>query len=349
MWKVRKISPFLLLLAIGLVLLLKLWAPTTGSSPSSFVNTAGGSFLSNATPMDLRAFYDKDPSFDAPGCWRAVPRGLQTLANVPFRIEGLIQLWGEGPARIGRVYRESVEGIPATGKFQTLYVLHGSSFTTPQGIPIAAVVFRFVDGSAATNLIHYGTDSRDWWQPVAEQNPIPTNSPSQVVWHGDHPSLPDWVKCLRLFGTAIPNPKPECEVRGIDLFSTKSRTTWVVLALTEGPSGLLKAEPQAEEDEDASTPEITLKLKALDKDSRQPVADIRFRVIVQSGRKPRPSGIFSADEKGEVVGNLPPERLRRFSIQTVSDDYPTTEMSWNLEGGEKIPTNYVFQLSKTGH
>src|SRR5947209_932027 len=139
MWKVRKVSPFLLLLAIGLVLLLKLRAPTTGSSPSSLANATGISLESNATPLDLSRFYDKDPSFEAPGCWQAVPRGLQTLGNIPFRIAGLVQLWGEGPAGIGRVYRESVEGIPASGKFQTLYVLHGSSFITPQGTPIAAV------------------------------------------------------------------------------------------------------------------------------------------------------------------------------------------------------------------
>jgi hypothetical protein len=49
------------------------------------------------------------------------------------------------------------------------------------------------------------------------------------------------VKSLRLFGTGISNPKHESEVKGMDLVSTKSQVTWVVVAVTTGPSGLLKA------------------------------------------------------------------------------------------------------------
>jgi hypothetical protein len=347
MSKVWKLSLFLLLTAIGLLLLLKFRFSTTVASSSSGRQVAATGFESGLNPVDLTAFYDQEGSFDAPGCWQAVPRGLQTLGNVPFRIGGIIQLWGEGPAGIGRVYRESVAGIRTTGKFQTLYVLHGSSFTSTDGTPIAAVVVRYSDGTAATNLIRYGSDSRDWWQPLAEHNPLPTNSPSQVVWHGDHPSLPDWVKCLRLFGTAIPNPKPDLEVQGIDLFSTKSRVAWVVLAMTTGPSRRLNAIPETEDEAVGSFAEMTLKLTALDKETGQPVPDMRFRIIVQSGRHPRPSGIFTADEKGEAVVNLPPEHIRRLTIPTVSSDYPSKEMSWDLER-EKIPTNYVFKVSKTG-
>jgi hypothetical protein len=348
MSKVWQASPFILLITAELLLLRGAPAAENSSSLSPAGITNPSPTAERSHPLDLSRFYDKDPSFDAPGCWQAVPRGQQTLANIPFRIAGLIQLWGEGPAGIGRKYRQSVEGIPAVGKFQTLYVLHGSSFTTSEGTPIAAVVLRYSDGSAATNLILYGIDSRDWWQPTAENHPMATNSPSQVVWRGDHPSLPDWVKCLRLFGTPIPNPKPESEVRSIDLFSTGSRVTWVVLAITTGPSGLLKVVPRSEEDEETWAEEVTLKLTALDRDTGQPIPDMRFRVIVQSGRRPRPSGIFTADEKGEVVVNLPAERIRLLAIQTVSNDYPPAEMSWRLEQGEKIPNNYVFKVSKKG-
>src|SRR6266404_6463901 len=153
-------------------------APKPLGSPSQVARSAGSAIEQSSNPVDLRPFYDKDDSFDSPGCWQAVPRGLQTLGNVPFKIAGLIQLWGEGPAGIGRNYRESVEGIPATGKFQAIYVLHGSSFTTAEGTSIAEVVFRYADGSSATNSILYGTDVRDWWQPLAEHNPLPTNSAS---------------------------------------------------------------------------------------------------------------------------------------------------------------------------
>lgn len=297
-------------------------------------------------PVELSSFYDHDPSFDGPGCWQAVPRGQQTLANVPFRIAGLIQLWGEGPAGIGRQYRESVEGIPAKGKFQSLYFLHASSFATAEGTPIAEVVFHYADGASATKVVHFGTEARDWWQPLAERNPLPTNSLSRVVWRGDHPSLPDWVKCLRLFGADMPNPRPESEVTVIDLVSTKSRVAWVVLAITTGPAGRLKPDLQLERDEE--TPQITVMVSARDKDTSQPIRDMHFRVTLLSGRRPRPYGFFSADENGQAKIELPPEYLKRLSIETSSSSYSSQEMSWNVEQGEKIPTNYVFTVSKEG-
>jgi hypothetical protein len=119
-----------------------------------------------------------------------------------------------------------------------------------------------------------------------------------------------------------------------------------VLALTTGSSGLLKVDPKMDEDEDAPPEEMTMKLTALDKDTGQAIPDMRFQITLLFGRRPRPYGIFSADEKGEVIVDLPPERIKRLSIQTVSSDYPPSEMSWNTENGEKIPTNHVFKVSK---
>jgi len=346
MTRVWRVAVLVLLAVVAAALLLNLKSPLPDSRMASGPPTSIAAPELPPHPLDLVSFYDHDASFDAPGCWQAVPRGLQTLANIPFRIGGVIELWGEGPAGIGRNYRESVEGIPATGKFQTLYILHATSFTTVEGTPIADVVFRYADGSSATNSIRYGTDSRDWWQPTAEHNPLPTNSASRVIWRGDHPSLPDWVKTLRLFGSGIPNPKPESEVKCLDLVSTKSRVTWIVLALTTGPSGVLKADPQLERDEPVPTEETIIELTVLDKDTAQPVPDIRLQVILLSGRRPRPYGFFVTDEDGKAVVELPPEHLKGLSIRTVASDYSDCEMNWDALTGEKLPTNYVFKVSK---
>jgi hypothetical protein len=346
MTKVWKAAVLILLAVVAVALLLNLRSPSGASRLPSGPSTSTTAPEQPSNPVDLVTFYDHDATFDAPGCWQAVPRGLQTLANIPFRVGGVIQLWGEGPAGIGRNYRESVESIPATGKFQTLYVLHGASFTTVDGTPIADVAFRYSDGSSATNSILYGTDSRDWWQPMAEHNPLPANSQSKIIWRGDHPSLPDWVKTLRLFGTSIPNPKPESEVKCVDLVSTKSRVTWIVLALTTGPSGLLRMDPQMEQDESVPTEGTSMALTVLDKDTGQPVPDTRVQVILLIGRRPRSYGFFTTDEHGKAIVDLPPEHLKRLSIQTVANDYSDCEMSWNVLAGEKIPTNYVFKVAK---
>jgi hypothetical protein len=332
-------------LAIVAALLLTAWG-AANTRAATLEKVGANPMEQRLNPVDLTPFYDKDPSFDGPGCWQAVPRGLQTIANVPFNIAGIIQLWGQGPAGIGRNYRERVEGIPVAGMFQTLYILHGSSFTTRAGTPIAQVVFRYSDGSSLTNSILYGIDSRDWWEPLAEHDPLPTNSASKIVWRCDHPSLPDWVKSLRLFGTGLANPKPESEVKTVDLFSTKSPTAWVVLAITSGPRDVLKVDSRAELAVETEAEETTLKLSALDKDTGQPIRKIRFRVTLVSGRRPKPYGIFAADEQGEASIDLPPVRIKLLSIETISSDYESEQMIWNIEKGEKLPASYVFKVSK---
>jgi len=224
-------------------------------------------------------------------------------------------------------------------------VLHGSSFAGTDGMPIAEVVFRYSDGSSATNAIRFGTDSRDWWEPLAERNPLPTNSASKVVWRGDHPSLPDWVRCLRLFGASLPNPKPEVEVTGVDLLSTRSHVTWVVLAMTTGPAAALKLDAQLENDE-LPAEEIEMSVVGVDAATSQPVRDIRFRVTLLTGRRPKLYGVFGADDHGRALINLPPEHIKQLSIEAFAHDYTPEVMSWNLEKGERIPTNCVFKASK---
>lgn len=341
MSKGLKTAVFIVLAATIIALLIRLGLPR-GSAAANGLRPAA---LSPFVPLDLAEFYDQDPSFNAPGCWQAVPRGLQTLATVPFRISGLIQLWGEGPAGIGRNYRERVEGIPASAKFQAIYVLHGSSFATAAGTPIAALVIHYVDGSAGTNWIRYGTDSRDWWEPLTEANPLPTNGTSQIVWRGDHPTLPDWARGLRLFATAIPNPKPESEVKSIDLVSTRSRVTWIVLSLTTGPAGALKPDAQLQKD-NAPPEQLTLNLTALDASTAQPVQEMRFRVSLVNGRRLKPYGVFAADERGQALIDLPPQHIRLVSVEAFSPNYASEVVSWNLDKGEVLPTNYLFKVSR---
>jgi hypothetical protein len=344
--KVWKLAAILLFCGLGVVLIVRLKSPVKPGARSPVLSTVDQALVQPLRPVDLTRIYDNDPSFDAPGCWQAVPRGLQTLGNVPFQIGGLVQLWGEGPSGMARNYRERVDGLPVNGRFQTLYALHATSFTTVEGTPIAEVVFRYADGSFATNSILYGTDSRDFWQPLSEHTPLPTNSPSKIVWRGDHLSLPDWVKCLRLFAMAIPNPKPDSDVTSVDLVSTKSRVTWIVLALTTGPAGALKPDLKLEEENTTAVQETTMILSARDKDNGHPVADVRFQVTLLTGRRPKPYGSFTPNQDGEAIVDLPPERIKLLSVQTISGNYAPVEMSWSQDRGERIPTNYVFKLSK---
>src|SRR5215471_5150543 len=93
-----KVAVFVLLGLVGIALILNFRTPAPNGWRSS--NAAGSGSVKEAhlVPVELTSFYDDDTSFDGSRCWQAVPRGLQTFGNIPFRVAGLIELWGEGPA-----------------------------------------------------------------------------------------------------------------------------------------------------------------------------------------------------------------------------------------------------------
>jgi len=195
-----------------------------------------------AAPLDLRAnyttpatYFDKITQFPA---WKTVPRGPQVFAGVPLDIEGMICLWGEGNTRqLHIVFPEGRLDIPLNRKFETLYVYHGSFFTSPKGTPVCAVVFRYQDGSSTTNQLLYGADMLDW---VANKGQIigPTGPHSKLAWVGGSFSTTK-KQPLRLCMTAVENPHPELLVQTVDLFSCKSQTAPCIMAMTPGKSGLM--------------------------------------------------------------------------------------------------------------
>jgi hypothetical protein len=198
-----------------------------------------------AAPVDLAAYcttpasqFDQINGFPA---WKSVPRGFQVFKYVPLQIEGMICLWGEGNAqKLNINFPEQVSGIALNRKFETLYVYHGAFFKSADGTPVCGVVFRYEDGSSATNQMRYGNDILDW---IAKSNADgvigPTGSNSKLAWvNGSF--TPGTVQPLRLCLTALENPKPDLEVTAVDLYSCKSHTAACIMALTTGQSGLMK-------------------------------------------------------------------------------------------------------------
>jgi len=100
-----------------------------------------------------------------------------------------------------------------------------------------------------------------------------------------------------------------------------------------------------ERDEQVSE-ELTMVVSARDKDTAQPIADTRFNVTLFTGRRPKPYGAFTADKQGDAVVDLPPERIKLVSIQALANAYAPVTKTWNVIKGEKVPTNFVFQLLK---
>jgi hypothetical protein len=170
--------------------------------------------------------------------WQAVPTGFQTFCNVPLEIDGMICLWGENNAKMGLKFPEEWTGIPIGQKFETLYVYHAAFFASPEGTPVYDVVFRYQDGSAATNQILYGGDVLDWYANGGEVDG-PTAARSKLAWQGEA-DLGTNIQPLRFCLTAVENPFPATTVTAIDLYSCKGQSAACIQALTPGHAGLMR-------------------------------------------------------------------------------------------------------------
>ncbi|HLX94233.1 MAG TPA: hypothetical protein VKU37_00655 [Verrucomicrobiae bacterium] len=197
-----------------------------------------------AAPLDLTtnyttpvSYFDQITQFPA---WKTVPRGRHVFDGVPLDIEGMICLWGEDNAtQLHIVFPEKRLGIAMNQKFETLYVYHGCFFTSPDGTPVCAVVFRYADGTSITNQMLYGEDVIDWVANTDKPIIGPTGPRSKLAWVGGT-FTPNEDQPLRLCLTAIENPQPSVEVETIDLYSCKSHTAPCIMAMTPGRAGLMQ-------------------------------------------------------------------------------------------------------------
>jgi hypothetical protein len=171
--------------------------------------------------------------------WQFVPIGFQTYRNVPLQIDGQICLYGEGNARNGTKFAESLTGIPINQKFETLYVYHGAFYVSPRGTPVYKIVFRYEDGSSATNQILYGDDVLDWYANRGNVVTGPTSERSRLAWHGGA-GPGEGKQPLRFCLTAVENPFPAAKVTAMDLYSCKSQSAACILAFTPGRAGLMQ-------------------------------------------------------------------------------------------------------------
>jgi hypothetical protein len=202
-----------------------------------------------AEPLDLTGFYQTPASvFERirgyP--WRVVPRGSQTLGNLPLEIGGMICLWGEGNAKSGAVFPEKIDSIPVKRAVDTLYVYHATFYASRDGSPVYHLTLEYANGTSSMTTLCYGAHVRDWYQPSFERFGDLTDSQSKMVWRGDNPdSTPDNPIKLRFFITSIPNPRPDLEVKSISLVSAKGNSAGCILAMTTGPADLLKVDKRS--------------------------------------------------------------------------------------------------------
>lgn len=169
-----------------------------------------------------------------------LPNGLRVFNDVPFQVAAPIALAGIESARIADVFPLQVSNIQVGAAARRIHLLHSTLFAEKDGALLATVIFRYADGSQGSVRLGYGIHARAWVTPEKEKRAELFDLNSRLAW-AETDERRSWP--MRLFQTAIENPKPNAMVASIELVSLLSHAAPLIAAITiETPEA--KATPQ---------------------------------------------------------------------------------------------------------
>jgi hypothetical protein len=163
--------------------------------------------------------------------------GTLTLSNVLFDVRGLIRLdaitntFFHGAIAIP--YPVAVRDIQVGSKCRRIHVLHGAEDSVPDGTVICRYILHYADGSQHEIPVLYGRDVRAWWELDADINS--QSDRGIVAWRGTNPAVAERGGQLRLYLSSFEIPRPDAEVKTIDLVSALTRCAPFLIALTIEP------------------------------------------------------------------------------------------------------------------
>lgn len=163
-----------------------------------------------------------------------LPKGAQTFANVPFQVQGVIQLWGKGMGEtISSRFPKEVLNLPIRKRCSNVHLLHGAGFYDADGTPVAKLVLHYVDQTQHEIDLKAGEHLRDWWGSPSQ----PMRDPGTLVaWYGQNPYVrkmgPVSQHSIRVYCTTIRNPNPGSELASFDYVSLSANAAPFLLGVT---------------------------------------------------------------------------------------------------------------------
>jgi WD40 repeat protein/predicted Ser/Thr protein kinase len=154
--------------------------------------------------------------------------GLQTLAGVRFDVRGAVTLFGCDAESYGIHGPEQVTGIKVQQRCKRMHLLHTARWASGiEGEAMAVLVVKYANGQVEKITIQDLVQiAHDW----SDSSSAPKQA--QVAWVGADPLANSRQYCVRLFKYTWPNPHPDWEISQIDLVSTKSHASYVLVAIT---------------------------------------------------------------------------------------------------------------------
>ena len=267
--------------------------------------------------------------------------GRQMIDGLPFQIDGQAILFGRTyPIRTGTSYPESLDGIRIGRKFDELHLIHYDAWLDVDGAPLARIRLNYADGSKYEYKILYGGQVRDWLQQPTEEREQVADPDTKICWRASGPKAP--LDCLRLFKTMLRNPYPNKVVDSMDVISTRSLGSYVLIAATVAPRDpsrpitppLAWIKPQPFDD--------SLVVQVQDKATGKPIEGAAVIPLFGLYTGWNWAVPFYTSANGEGVMRYPPGKMSFFSITIEKDGYGSKTKQWQLDS---ISNAITYQIS----
>jgi len=162
-----------------------------------------------------------------------LPAGLQSFDGIPFFMGARIAVTGIESAHYGEFFPPEVTGIKIGAAARRIHLLHAVMFAEKDGVPVAKIVFHYSKGGQESVRLGYGIHTRAWITPRRERRSELYDPNSRVAWAETDERR---GSSLRIFQTALENPRPGEAIESIDVVSMFSSSAPLILAISvEGP------------------------------------------------------------------------------------------------------------------
>ncbi|MFN7141013.1 MAG: hypothetical protein ACK4UN_16910, partial [Limisphaerales bacterium] len=186
-------------------------------------------------PVDLQPFVGKS-QFDRFNVPWLIPTGVQVANGIPFKIDGVLELYGKSAVQGTLHIRTNVSGIPINRTFEGFHLLCATTGGSPTlDVPVAHLHLHYADGSSNKVSILFGRHIRQWWGPRHEEDSDLADRRNKPAWSLEFSDAAKADKRSRFFHSFLENPFPEKRVNTIDIESAQSIAALMLAGISTGP------------------------------------------------------------------------------------------------------------------
>jgi hypothetical protein len=282
----------------------------------------------------------------------ALPKGTQTYGNVPFQIGSPIAVTGLEAARGGELFPKELTGIKIGAKARRIHLLHATLFPEKDGTPIAKIIFHYENGSEESIRLGYGVHTRAWTMPRIEKRDELVDANSRLAWSETEDRRGTG---LRLFQTALENPKPAETITSIDIVSLFSRAAPLIFGMsletaeTTSVAKTTVASRKALRDlqefkDDAYRRDMTARIT--DGETGQPVSNALATLSIADDKQSIYFGQTRTDAKGVCRFAYPPQQMVGFTLWVHAPDRMPALISESVTNSSKFAGEYSAVLKR---